>query len=142
MVPIENKANAQEILTNIIGINAELFKQSIFFAQKSLRLVDKTDAQKDVYKRQLQYCICAIHEQDSRHEHDFSKQDEISVKPGPCSHLCFPETRESENISTGQENNSGHKGKCRKNFYQANYHRIEPVSYTHLDVYKRQDQSP
>lgn len=46
MVPIENKANAQEILTNIIGINAELFKQSIFFAQKSLRLVDKTDAQK------------------------------------------------------------------------------------------------
>lgn len=45
-VPIENKANAQLIITEIIGINAELFKQSIFFAQKSLRLVDKTDAQK------------------------------------------------------------------------------------------------
>jgi DNA repair exonuclease SbcCD ATPase subunit len=42
----ENKIQSQVILENYLNIGPELFSQSIFFAQKSLRLVDKSDADK------------------------------------------------------------------------------------------------
>ncbi len=50
-VPVENKTDAQEKITKILGISPELFRQSVFFAQKSLRIVDKKDAdRRDVFE--------------------------------------------------------------------------------------------
>lgn len=45
-VAVQDKADAQRCVDNIINISPDLFIQSIFFAQKSLRIVDKKDADK------------------------------------------------------------------------------------------------
>ncbi len=44
LLPVESKAHGDSLIKDIIGIDKELFMQSVFFAQKSLRLVDKKDA--------------------------------------------------------------------------------------------------
>lgn len=42
----KDKADAQSQLERIIGIPSELFLQTVFFAQKSVRIVDKKDAER------------------------------------------------------------------------------------------------
>jgi len=49
LLPIENKADGQAKLEAFLGISSNLFQQGVFFAQKSLRLVD----QKDTDKREI-----------------------------------------------------------------------------------------
>ena len=45
-IPTSSRAEAQQIIDAIIGVTPDLFKNSVFFAQKSLRLVDAKDAEK------------------------------------------------------------------------------------------------
>jgi DNA repair exonuclease SbcCD ATPase subunit len=45
-IPTTDKADAQNKLNTLIGVSAEVFRNSIFFAQKSLRLIDSKDAER------------------------------------------------------------------------------------------------
>lgn len=45
-IPTSSRAEAQQVIDSIVGVTQGLFKNSVFFAQKSLRLVDAKDAEK------------------------------------------------------------------------------------------------
>jgi DNA repair exonuclease SbcCD ATPase subunit len=76
MVPIENKSDAQAKITALIGVSKELFQQSIFFAQKSLRLVDKKDADRRDILDQL-FDIDVDKHMEKAKDETLAKQQEI-----------------------------------------------------------------